>query len=248
MSRVTNMSGLFYGAINDDSSLLTPSQRELASEFNGDISEWDVSNVTNMTDMFAYTKNFNKPLLWKNKTSKVKSMKGMFRYSKKFNNDISGWDVSNVTNMKDMFNGAEIFNQNISRWNVSNVTDMNGMFANTTNFNQNLSDWNVSKVTDMGHMFWKAKKFNSPLLWGNKTLNVTNMITMFSYATEFNQDISGWDVSNVTDMNSMFFNATNFNQNLSDWNTIKVKTECDDFSRGSKLTRGNKPKKGGCPF
>ena len=43
------------------------------SKFNGDISEWNVSNVT--------------------------SMAGMFKDSK-FNGDISEWDVSNVTDMR----------------------------------------------------------------------------------------------------------------------------------------------------
>ena len=46
------------------------------SDFNGEISKWDVSNVTIMHMMFAWSK---------------------------FNGDISDWDVSNVTNMESMF-------------------------------------------------------------------------------------------------------------------------------------------------
>ena len=46
------------------------------SDFNGDISKWDVSNVTNMEDMF---------------------------FRSEFNGDILNWDVSNVTNMASMF-------------------------------------------------------------------------------------------------------------------------------------------------
>ena len=55
------------------------------SQFNGDISNWDVSNVTDMT--------------W------------MFRDSQ-FNGDISKWDVSNVTQMFEMFNNSRIPNEN----------------------------------------------------------------------------------------------------------------------------------------
>lgn len=43
------------------------------------------------------------------------------------------------------------------------------------------------------------------------------MRAMFQNATNFNQDISGWNTSKVTDMGYMFQNATNFNQPLDTW-------------------------------
>ena len=48
------------------------------------------------------------------------------------------------------------------------------------------------------------------------------MYGMFSGATSFNQDLSGWNVSKVTNMSVMFFNAQAFNQNLSRWDVSKV--------------------------
>ena len=88
-----------------------------------DISEWDVSNVTNMSHMFYVCK-------------ELKSV-----------GYISGWDVSKVTDMSFMFTGCKKFNQDISKWNVSKVTDMSYMFYSCENFNQDLSGWNVLKVT-----------------------------------------------------------------------------------------------------
>ena len=49
---------------------------------------------------------------------------------------------------------------------------------------------------------------------------ITNMKCMFEYS-EFNGDISGWDVGNVTDMHSMFYNSK-FNGDISNWNVGNV--------------------------
>ena len=43
------------------------------------------------------------------------------------------------------------------------------------------------------------------------------MNNMFFNATNFNQDISSWDVSNVNTMSHMFVNASSFNQNIGSW-------------------------------
>ena len=61
----------------------------------GKIQDWDVSQVTDMSEAF------------KGKSS--------------FNGDISSWDVSNVTNMKSMFENATAFNQDINSWVVSRL-------------------------------------------------------------------------------------------------------------------------------
>jgi surface protein len=65
----------------------------LSLAFNGNLSNWNTSNVTDMTQMFS------------------------FAYS--FDNYIGSWDVSKVTNMYGMFQYAIIFNQNLSGWNVA---------------------------------------------------------------------------------------------------------------------------------
>lgn len=157
----------------------------------GDIEDWDVSQITDMDNLF------------KNKSE--------------FNENINNWDVSNVTTMKSMFDNASQFNQPLDKWNVSNVTNMDSMFARTTDFNQPLNSWTVNNVTDMSYMFYRAFSFNQPL---DKWIvsNVTNMSCMFEEASNFNQPLNSWDVSNVTNMIFMFKYATSFNQVLSTWN------------------------------
>ena len=87
VSKITDMSRLFE-----------------VLDFNGDISEWDVSKVENMSSIFYNCSKFNK--------------------------DLSSWDVSNVTNMNFMFSGCKSFNQDISNWDVSNVKNKDGIFIN----------------------------------------------------------------------------------------------------------------------
>ena len=70
------------------------------SEFNGDISCWDVSNVWSMRYMFALSK-FNGDISrWD--VSSVKDMTCMF-YKSNFNQDISGWNIRKLFSDKDMF-------------------------------------------------------------------------------------------------------------------------------------------------
>ena len=81
-------------------------------KLNGPISEWDVTQVTDMTRMFHMI-GFNYDLS-KWDVSRVSNMAAMFAYARAFNQDLSKWDVSHVTNMVMMFNNAESFNQDIA--------------------------------------------------------------------------------------------------------------------------------------
>lgn len=116
-----------------------------ASDFNGDIGDWNTSGIINMSGMLNSTV-FNQDISgWE--TGNVKDMSGMFA-STPFNQALSGWDVSSVTDMSFMFWVAGSFNQDISEWDTGNVTDMNAMFRNATSFNQDLNEWDVSNIDD----------------------------------------------------------------------------------------------------
>lgn len=58
--------------------------------------------------------------------------------------------------------------------------------------------------------------------------NVTDMTYMFQ-ESNFNGDISGWDVSNVTDMGLMFLGASNFDQDLGGWDIGNVENMSNMF-------------------
>ena len=116
--------------------------------FNGDISKWNVSNVTDMSWMFRNT-DFNGDISKWN-VSNVEEMRCMFRESK-FNSDISNWDVSNVEDMYAMFEFSK-FNSDISNWNVSNVKNMLKMFKNSK-FNGDISNWSLHQYANTTRMF-----------------------------------------------------------------------------------------------
>jgi surface protein len=156
----------------------------------GDISKWDVSNVTDMGYMFKYARSFNGDLSKWN-VSNVRNMNGMFMNAKSFNGDLSKWNVSNMFYMGYMFKYAESFNGDLSKWDVSNVINIESMFEEAKSFNGDLSKWNVSNVRDMGSMFEEAKSFNG--------------------------DISKWNVSNVRDMEDMFYKASSFDIKNAPW-------------------------------
>ena len=190
--------------------------------FNENIQNWMVSNVTNMSNMFAYTNSFDQPLNgWGEKVSKVTNMSGMFFQAQVFNQPLNNWNVSNVTNMSRMFAVTDYFNQPLNDWNVSKVTNMSSMFNSTNEFNQPLDGWDVSNVTDMSEMFADAMVFNQPLD-GWDVSKVTTMSDMFINAGEFNQPIDSWNVSSVTDMSKMFAGTYKFNQPLNNWNVSNV--------------------------
>ncbi|HEC1756328.1 TPA: BspA family leucine-rich repeat surface protein [Campylobacter lari] len=221
--------------------LYTPETKEQLIEYvkykKNSLADIDVSNITDMSGLFANSRREDFSGIEEWDVSNVTNMGHMFLDAVFFNHDISNWDVSSVTDMNGMFYGCENFNHDISNWDVSNVTNMSYMFYYAINFNQPLEKWDVSSVTDMSYMFAGCESFNQPLnRWD--VFNATNMDHMFAGCESFNQPLYGWDVSSVTNMTSMFegcktlnvlgktiygINRTNFNQDLTSWNVSNVK-------------------------
>ena len=151
-----------------------------AYDFNGDLSNWDVSTITDMT----YT----------------------FYNAYDFNQNINNWDTRNVTSIAYMFYAAYNFNQDLSNWNTSNITNMRGVFEEGYSFNQNLSTWDVSKVTNMANMFDSTRlstenydqmliAWSQQSLQNNVTLGAPRMLYCLSEAERQKIiDDFGWNI------------------------------------------------------
>lgn len=212
---------------------------------NSSFANWDVSNLTSASFMFAGCDSFNQNIgSWN--VSNMRRLFGFFENTLKFNRDIGNWDLRNAEIIYHMFQGAEAFNQDIGRWKFPKVTSLSAMFQGAVAFNQDISTWDVSQIEDFGAMFNGAESFNQPIgSWDmsaakNTALmfqvanafnnditnwnmsNVENMAGMFSFNAVFNQDINIWNVGNVRDMGGVFWNNKVFNRDLSSWNTSNV--------------------------
>lgn len=138
------------------------------------IGNWDVSNVTNMRQMFLQSS---------------------------FNQDISGWDVSNVQMFTRMFEQQSSFDQDLSRWDVSSARNMGYMFGWASSFNQDISGWDVSNVNvispggdaPLDWMFIEAYQFDQDLSgWCVQDVNGDDVIFAFGSGIENEQYFPKW--------------------------------------------------------
>lgn len=229
VSGVTNMRQMFYNC----------------TSFNGDISKWDVGNVTLMSDgsngMFANCYVFNNDIGgWDVSSNTV--FGGMFRNARAFNQNIGNWDVSGSNNFANMFHGAWAFDNggsdDIDTWDVAGTTNFTDMFREDYAFNRDISGWDMSSATSIYQMFTHCTSFNRDIS-GWDVGNVANMRDVFYGCTSFNQPIGAWDTSSVTNITQMFDNADAFDQDLSNWDMTALSTGTNFMQTASGLSTAN---------
>lgn len=134
--------------------------------------------------------------------------------------DISEWDVHNAESFNHAFDGASNINpDNFTLWNVVNASEFKFMFANCKNLKIDLSKWNTIDAHDMGWMFSNSD-FNGDISNWNVSA-VTNFMCMFANNDKFNCDLSKWSLDSAENIASMFKNAKSFNQNIDSWTLTK---------------------------
>ena len=115
----------------------------------------DVSGITDMSEAFRYLEDAEFCGIENWDVSNVIDMSKMFANCTNFSGDVRNWDVSNVENMSGMFNGCTWLNIDFTKWDVSNVTDMHSMFRLCSHFTGfGLNTWDISNVDNMREMFY----------------------------------------------------------------------------------------------
>ena len=194
------------------------------SKFDG--TNLDVSNITNMRQMFSSNQISDLSSLANLKVDNVKDMSIMFGSNQISDlNPLAKWNVSNVTDMNNMLYNNHIRDLSpLSSWRTDHVTNMSSMFADNQISDLGLlSNWHTDHVTNMSGMFADNQISDLGLLSNWHTDHVTNMSRMFS-GNQISDlsPLANWDTSKVTNMVGMFENTPLKKVTLTNWDFSNV--------------------------
>ena len=204
-----------------------------------DLSNFDMSHVTNMVSMFEGCSNLENINLKYINTSLVENMENLFYGCSNLKSiDLSNLDFSKVTSMTSMFDScSNLETINISNINTSSVNNMGYLFCYCSNLKSiDLSTLDFSKVSSMYAMFYECSNLENINLTYINTSSVENMEFLFCYCSNLKSlDLSYFNTSEVTSMYSMFSVCSNLKSlDLSNFDTSKV-TLIDMFDGCSNL-------------
>jgi hypothetical protein len=160
----------------------------------------------------------------------VKSMKQFLQGCTIYNGlGVASINTTGIKRFDNCFGGCSAFNQvGIRNWNMSSATNLNYMFSSATSF----TDGGIAD-------------------WGPALGNVTNFSNCFVNASQFNANIGNWDVSSANfsanGLDKMFSGASLFSQDLTGWCVTDFPSEPSGFSANSSLTNVQLPVWGTCP-
>lgn len=171
------------------------------SEFNGDISDWNVSNVKDMEKMFFHSK---------------------------FSGDLNKWNVDNVKNLKEIFQWSPI-EKNPPIWPRKITIYESFDFDSVDNSKKpmNIYDelYKIKDLLDYNEPVTNAQydilTTQTGFYMVEDSSHLKDLINTFTDNFGYNCNLNWIDVSNITDMSSMF-EESDFNGDISEWDTGNV--------------------------
>jgi len=101
----------------------------MGSNFNGNLSKWNLNKVTSIKNLFKDAVNFKGKGLAKlfRVANLLEVAEGAFQgCAALVGKGVKNWNVANVVNIKNLFKDARVNNVNVKKWNVANVTISTG--------------------------------------------------------------------------------------------------------------------------
>ena len=196
-------------------------------------------NATLCTSMFQNARTASIDLSNFN-TSNVTDMSSMFQSCINLTSlDLSNFNTSNVTNMSSMFNSCvDLSTLNLSNFNTSNVTTMHSMFYNCQSLTEiDLSNFDTSSVVFFSYMFYNCLKLVSVKLNNSITSVTQSMNNMFQNCQMLSSiDLSNFDTSSVNALANMFYGCTNLTKiDISKFTSKELINNASMFYNCSKL-------------
>ena len=236
-SGLTSFNGLF-----EDYTLLSDSALTEISL------NWDVSNITDFTDMFKGNHKYgigavlainsawgtSNPTNWSQTNAQLKT--APFETRAQLMAAISGLPNGAAQPYP---TSAAVYGT-IDTWLFDpGLTSFRSIFsAKDISTWPSISNWDVQNVTDMKSMFEGASGLDQHAITGWDVANVEDMSSMFRNCTSFDQNITSWDVSMVEDMSSMFEGCTDIpdglRQNIQNWTVGNVDYFNDMFKNSGR--------------
>lgn len=188
---------------------------EVKINFDLDLSGFDTSKVTTMSNMFSDCRYMTGIIgLDKFDTSNLSDATNMFRNCLSIE-DLSAaekFNTGNLTSATNMFYGCyKISALDLSGWDTSKLRKVNGMFSGCSNLTDLILPGLVGPTTtDVNQMFYGCKLLEVLDSSGWDTSNTNNMSYMFYDCASLPAvEMHSWDTSKTTNMTSMFNGCNN---------------------------------------
>ncbi len=227
------LAGNGYGLIfaNEDSSGAFGNLTALKTVSNTDL--LDTRNATTMADMFNFDKKLANISVTTWNVSKVTDMSNMFYCcdslpsidlkpntctAKDGSGQYTAWNTASLKNTSGMFMdyGGEnhaLTTVNTTGWNTSKLEDTSYMFMECRGLTavKGIESWNVSSLKDAHNMFQDCQSLQTINVSNWNTASLENTSVMFSSCHSLRSiDITKWDMSKVTKSNAMFSYCKSF--------------------------------------
>ena len=207
-------------------------------EFNQDISNWDVSSVTNFQNMLYYVSNFDQPSVkyWKTNLSDSAKYNNMFFETAMYNDTSSYWYNKNPPTSADfnqfrpyVFSTKEDIQNAIVEY-MDDQTTAQAKYGDITFWVLPATITDLNSLIDAGTLAGVAANGG---LYNDFNFDIsTKVVTVNGVAQN---DSNGnpyiaWDMSHVTDISLFLTNQISFNQDIGNWDTSSVTSAVSMFT------------------